>query len=316
MVDKLNHNSGWNQALIDAARTVADELAQIPEIQAILLFGSPAVEAADEESDLDINAYCTQIPPPSRRFQAFQRLGGECDVKDMEGRSRTLCCDSFELPRWDESGFIYYEMIDDVENQLIARRRSILLESLRLANLDIINGRRMETGSISASPRGAKDYVHSEVHLADIQDGIILIDPEKILEGWKVSIGDYPEDARHEVVWRRLFFAGIACDDISRSLDRGDLPHVFACKASWFEHFIRALFALNGRYYGKPKALEYHLHRFEHRPEGCYTRLCEFVSEAHFEKAKAMAASLLSDMESIAEDLLGPFEAENLDPDK
>ncbi len=312
----MNHNSDWNQALIDAARVVADELAQIPEVQAVLLFGSPAVGAADEESDLDINAYCTRMPPPSRRNQAFKHLGGVCEVKELEGGSPTYCCDSFELPHLDESGFIYYEKVDDVKSRLIARRRSILLETLRLANLDIINGRRMETGSISASPQGSLDYIHSEAHLADIQDGTILVDPAGLLEQWKAEIREYPADARHEVVWRRLFFAGIACDDISRSLDRGDLPHVFTCKASWFEHFIRALFALNGRYYGKPKALEYHLHQFENRPEGCYARLCEFVSEARFEKAKAMAASLLSDTESIAEDLLGPFVAENLDLEK
>lgn len=316
MTEPTMVNPGRSQALVDTARDVARALASLADVRAVLLFGSPAVLAADEESDLDIMCYCRQIPDPVHRLETFRRLGSGTDLADLVDHYRTNNCDSFELPDLDESGVVFYENLEEIRANLIAERRHILLESLRVGNLDIINGRRMETGAIAASPSRPLAYASSEDHLADIQNGIALHDPDGLLEKWKATIADYPEDARREVVWRRLFFAGIACGDISRAVDRGDLLHAFACKASFLEHYARALFALNRRYYRKPKALEYHLRGFEYRPEGCHARLCEFVSEAHVEKAKAMAASLLSDTESIADDLVGAFDPENLIPEE
>lgn len=259
-------------APVELVQQIAEQLAQVDGVRAVVLGGSWARGASDENSDIDLGIYYDPAQPLNMeqlRGLAAQ-LGNEPDAVTQPG----------EWGPWINGGAWL---------TVNGQRVDWLYRDLALVGhtIEECAAGRPKVYYQPGHPHG----FHTHIYLAEIAVCQPLIDPYGDIAALKSRVIPYPAAMKVSLIRQSLWEAGFALDTSRKSALRGDVFHVtgglFRCAAC----LVQALFALNESYWLNEKGSIRAIEAFPLRPEAWEARITRVLAQPG-EAAPALAASL------------------------
>lgn len=215
-----------------------NELAALPEVEAIALGGSRAGSDYDEKSDYDLYVYCTGIPDAAVRSQLLEK-----------------CCDHMEI------GNAFWELEDDctlkngVDIDILYRNT----ESFSKMIYDVVEAHTAYNGYTTCMWH---NLLHSRV-LYD-KNGALA----RLQDRYRVP---YPDELRRNIIHKnlRLLTGNLPSYDlqIKKAVGRKDMVSVNHRTAAFLESYFDIIFALNRLTHpGEKRMVEYAKERAEILP--------------------------------------------------
>ena len=243
--------------LLDLAYHLANDLAEDPNVETILLTGSVAQGHVDRHSDLDLMIGYRELPPPEDidvLGEAAIASGGGIYGKDVE------------------KGITLYRWIEGIK---------VDQGHGRVADVEaLIEG-------FLAEPEVKADTQH--IVFNGIGGGLPLHGAERI-RAWKARIAEYPESYGEALVRAGLRFPPRAVLE-GMGLERGDHALVWEMLLLALERAVQVLCGLNRRYPpGKLKGLAHSMAGLEVAPPGTPERLVAAMAAPAEEAVAALMA--------------------------
>jgi predicted nucleotidyltransferase len=259
--------------------SLANRLAAIPGVRAVVLGGSYARGRARPGSDIDLGVFYSEAAPFS--ITSIRELAEA--VNDAPG---PVVSGFFEWGPWVNGGAwltIRGQRVDFLYRGI---------EHVQRVIADAEAG-RYEVHYLQQPPFG----FFSPTYLGEVAVCIPLFDPEARVEVLKRRVASYPEALRRAVVQDYLFSAefGLACF-ARKFATRGDTYGTAACLSYAVNQLVLALFALNRSYPLNDKTALAEVAEFERAPREFGPRVQQTL--AHL---GASPEELLCAVESIAE---------------
>lgn len=213
------------------AQPLADRLATVPGIVAVVLGGSRARGTATDVSDVDLGLYYDPATPPSQ--EALDALACEIDDRHARGTVTRLG----EWGPWINGGA--WLVVD-------GRRVDWLFKDLariRRAVADCRAGR-----PVLAYQLGHPYAFVSAIYLGEIDCCVPLADPTDTIAELKRLVRPYPPLLKRALVETCLFEADFSLDGAAKAAPRGDVVYVSGCFFRTVASLVQVLFALGERY--------------------------------------------------------------------
>lgn len=234
----------------ELAGRLAERLAQIEGVEAVVLGGSRARGEQHPDSDVDIGIYCRPERPLA--VDALRRLARELDDR----RLPNLVTNPGEWGPWiNGGGWLRVEgrQVDWLYRDLDRVTRTI--EECRAG--------RPTSHYQPGHPHG----FHSHIYAGEVHHCQVLYDPEGSLADLKALTTDYPPLLKRALVRRFLWEAGFALDTSRKSAERGETFYVSGCLFRCVACLVQVLFALNERYFVNEKSSVRTVESFVCRPD-------------------------------------------------
>jgi len=200
----------------------------------------------NNESDIDIYVFCTQIPAAKvRRFDI------ECTnmtINETGGKFWGVC-DFITIEQTDIC--IMYFTVSDMDNEI---------ES-------VLNGSRLDREN---------EYFYPTGRCATFLSMHILYDKTDYIADIKNRISKYPPtlaDKLYNHHIRKIFNN----EDFERAVSRGDVLFYHVTLESALDHFLQALFAFNHYYFPSRKRSLQYIETFKHKPVDCSEKLLKVI---------------------------------------
>jgi hypothetical protein len=259
--------------------SLANRLAAIPGVRAVVLGGSYARGRARPESDIDLGLLYSEAAPFSIR--SVRELAGA--VNDTAG---PVVTDFYEWGPWVNGGA--WLTVGGQRVDFLYRG----LEHLDRVIAEAEAG-RYEVHYLQQPPFG----FFSGTYLGEVAVCVPLSDPEARVEALKRRVADYPEALRQAMVRDYLFMAEFTLTAFAPKVAaRSDTYGTAACLSRAVNELVLALFALNRKYLLNDKTALAEVAEFERAPREFGPRVQE--SLAHL---GASAAELVGAVESVAQ---------------
>ena len=262
MVTVLQYSSCTSPAQRELIASLAQRLARVAGVEAVVLGGSHARGQAHADSDIDLCLlYRDAAPLAVAELSAL--------ASEVNDHASPVVTGLYEWGPWVNGGAwltiggqrvdFLYRSIDHVERV------------------------------IDAASRGehAHDYgqqppfgFYSDTYLGDVQSALALVDPAGTLEGLQRRVATYPEPLRAVVVRDGLAATELDLYMARVAAKRGNAYVAVACLTRVSNRLIHVLFALNRRYFTSDKAALLDLEALEQVPARFGTRLQACLAHA------------------------------------
>ena len=231
----------------------------VKEMDGVLSIGKSGGEdlPTQDESDIDIFVFCTQVPSVRARLAAVDKLGTAVSQKmihEKGGKFWGIC--DFVMIGSTELCLMYFT-VSDMDSEI---------ES-------VLNGSR---------PDRENDYFYPTGRCATFLSMHILCDKTRYIEDMKKRLSEYPRSLA-EMLWNHHIKKINDAEDFERAVARGDALFYHATLDSAMDHFLQALFALNQCFFPSRKRSLQFIAEFKRRPDdctGCLLKVIELGAKA------------------------------------
>lgn len=222
-----------NKRLI--ASQMIEELSTIQGIVAIALGGSFARGSASEDSDLDLSLYYSEIKPPL--ISDIRIL-----AQKFDSTPQLIVTQLYEWGPWVNGGAWLNTTAGEVD--------------WLYRNLDQVH-RVLEDakeGKFAWDFRQQPPYgFFSVTYLADLQQNVILYDPQNILTQAKQSVQIYPGKLKQSLIQEHLWSIEFSYFNAKKLLKRNCIYGIAGCINRIAAELTQVLFALNETYFATDK---------------------------------------------------------------
>ncbi len=240
---------GEPEDAVSFARRIADSLATVPGVEAVVLGGSQARGTARPDSDLDIALYYHPLQPLDTA--ALQTLATELDDSHRTG----TVTEPGQWGPWVNGGAwltIEGRHVDWLYRDI--ERVSSVIEDCR-------------EGRITADYYlGHPHAFHNFMYLGEIATCVPLHDPGNVIGALKALVSQYPPKLKEAIIGRYLYEARFMLEVSRAPVQRED---VFASSGFFFRvvaALVQVLYALNEQWFLNEKGALERIHDMEHRP--------------------------------------------------
>lgn len=262
---------------LDVAARVAARLSAIPGVTAVALGGSRARGEGHPDSDIDLGIYYEPERPPD--LPALRALARELHGGGAEEAVTPIGA----WGPWINGGAWL---------EIAGRRVDWLYRDLGRVR-GVIEACRAGQVACDYQPGHPHAFLGS-IYLAEVHDGLPLVDPGGALASLKALVTPYPPPLRRALIDRFLWEAGFAIDTARKAAGRGDVLYVSGCLFRAAACLVQVLFALNERYLSNEKGS---LQRARALPR-CPERFADRV-EAALASPGQGAGALLASLERL-----------------
>jgi predicted nucleotidyltransferase len=211
---------------------VADRVARVRGVRAIVLGGSRARGTADAHSDIDLGIYYDSRRPFG--IGDLERAAGELDDQHRRG---LLTPFGAWGPAVDGGGWLVIE----------GRHVDFLYRDLNVVRRAIDDCRAGKPASIYqlGHPLG----FHNQIHAGEVSVCRPIYDPDGVLRALKRGVARYPAALRRAIVTKHMFDAAFELAIAGKPALRGDTMYVAGClfRAAGFMTLV--VYALNRRWW-------------------------------------------------------------------
>ncbi len=247
---------------MELAERIAERLADVEGVEAVVLGGSWARGEAHPDSDVDLGVYYRPERRPS--LAALRELARELDDRHV----RDLVTDFGEWGPWiDGGGWLRIE----------GRRVDWLYRDLDLVSREISECRVGRTSSHyqPGHPHG----FHTHIYAGEVHHCRVLRDVRGKLASLKALVADYPAALKRSLTRRFLWEADFALETCRKPAARGDVFYVAGCLFRCAACLVQVLFAVNERYFVNEKGSVKVAGSFPLGPEGFEDTVSHVLSE-------------------------------------
>jgi hypothetical protein len=204
------------------------------------------------QGDIDLFVYCTAIPAPDQRavmLAPLQREIEQMEISKLEGGhwGQGDCLSVTGMETW-----LLYFTVAEACSEL-----EEILAGNYLGRLD--------------------SYYYPIGRCAMWKTMRIFYDPDGLLQGFKQRLADYPQELSQAMIAHHMQ-ALADVEDLERAVARRDVFFFHFALDLALDHFLQALFALNGEYFPSRKRSESYLQSFRIKPADCERRLRQVVA--------------------------------------
>jgi predicted nucleotidyltransferase len=247
---------------MELAERIAERLADVEGVEAVVLGGSWARGEAYPDSDVDLGIYYRPERRPS--LAALRELARELDDRHLSD----LVTDFGEWGPWiDGGGWLRIE----------GRRVDWLYRDLDLVSREISECRAGRTSSHyqPGHPHG----FHTHIYAGEVHHCRVLRDARGVLASLKALVADYPAALKRSLTRRFLWEANFALETCRKPAARGDIFYVAGCLFRCAACLVQVLFAVNERYFVNEKGSVKVAGSFPLCPEGFEDTVSHVLSE-------------------------------------
>jgi predicted nucleotidyltransferase len=230
-------------------QSIADQLAQIDGVVAVVLGGSWARGTAQSGSDVDIGIYYRLKRPPA--LAALRQLAQQLD----DSHQFDLVTDFGEWGPWINGGgwlTIQGQSVDWLYRDLGKVE----------AVIDACCAGRPTLDHQPGHPHG----FHNHIYLGEIFYCRPLHDPDGMVAALKEWITPYPPLLKHALIRTYLWQADFALRVARKATGRSDVFYVAGCLFQCVACLIQVLYALNERFFVNEKGAVVEIDSFALRP--------------------------------------------------
>ncbi|RPI93506.1 MAG: DUF4037 domain-containing protein [Chloroflexi bacterium] len=203
------------------------------------------------EGDIDMFVYCTEVPAANERQKMLLPLHEEIEPVEIG---------KLESGHWGQGDCL---SLAGVETWLLY----FTVVEARLELDEILSGKY---------PGRLDSYYYPIGRCAMWKTMRVFYDPDNILGSFKQRLAEYPQELALAVIDHHLK-ALEDVEDLERAVARKDVFFFHFALDLALDHFLQALFALNGDYFPSRKRSEAYLRRFKIKPARCEQRLRQVV---------------------------------------
>ena len=247
---------------MELAERIAERLADVEGVEAVVLGGSWARGEAHPDSDVDLGIYYRPERRPS--LAALRELARELDDRHVPD----LVTDFGEWGPWiDGGGWLRIE----------GRRVDWLYLDLDLVSREISECHVGRTSSHyqPGHPHG----FHTHIYAGEVHHCRVLRDVRGKLASLKALVADYPAALKRSLTRRFLWEADFALETCRKPAARGDVFYVAGCLFRCAACLVQVLFAVNERYFVNEKGSVKVAGSFPLGPEGFEDTVSHVLSE-------------------------------------
>jgi predicted nucleotidyltransferase len=247
---------------MELAERIAERLADVEGVEAVVLGGSWARGEAHPDSDVDLGIYYRPERRPS--LAALRELARELDDRHVPD----LVTDFGEWGPWiDGGGWLRIE----------GRRVDWLYRDLDLVSREISECHVGRTSSHyqPGHPHG----FHTHIYAGEVHHCRVLRDVRGKLASLKALVADYPAALKRSLTRRFLWEADFALETCRKPAARGDVFYVAGCLFRCAACLVQVLFAVNERYFVNEKGSIKVTGSFPLGPEGFEDTVSHVLSE-------------------------------------
>ena len=237
--------------LNDTYPLLINAISKITEVSSIGKSGGYELPENDE-SDIDIYIFCSQIPEIKARQAAIVSLGdavSKVEYSDFAGRF------------W---GTIDFVNIDNAEICLMYFTESYMNEEIE----SVLNGSRLDKELGTFYPTG---------RCATMLSMYGLFDKSRYIAKTKERLSIYP-DGLSEKMFKHHIKKANDTESFKRAVSRGDVLFYHEVAEKAIDHYLQALFALNKCFFPSRKRSIQFINNFGIKPPDCAERLLQMVS--------------------------------------
>lgn len=220
---------------LELAERIAERLATVEGVTAVVLGGSHARGTADAKSDLDLGIYYRPERPPS--LDALRALARELDDRHPEN----ALTDFGGWGPWINGGGWL---------QIEGARVDWLYRDLALVS-QVLADCRVGRTACHYQP-GHPHGFHTHIYVGEVHHGRALFDPEEAFAALQAATVPYPPALKRALV-NTFWEAGFALETCHKAAARGDVFYVSGCLFRSVACLVQVLFALNERYFVNEK---------------------------------------------------------------
>jgi predicted nucleotidyltransferase len=232
------------------AARVAERLARLDGVAAVVLGGSRARGAAEPDSDVDLGVYYR--PERAPRIEDLRALARELDDR----RAEAEVADYGAWGPWVNGGA--WLAIDGIQVDWLWRD----LATVERVIGDCLAG-RVTCDYYLGHPHG----FHNHVYAAEVATCRPLVDGAHALGALRARLTPYPAALRDALVAKYLYDASFMLTLARKPARRGDVFHVAGCLFRGAAALVQVLFALNQRWFLNEKGALAQTRAFSRRPE-------------------------------------------------
>lgn len=254
------------------AQQIADQVAEVEGVRAVVLGGSWTRGAGDANSDIDLGIYYDPASPLD--MDGLRALAAEL------GNEPSAVTQPGEWGPWINGGAwltVNGQRVDWLYRDLAIVRQMI----------EECAAGRPKVYYQPGHPHG----FHTHIYLAEAVVCQPLNDPYGEITALKALATPYPAAMKDALIRNSLWEAGFALETSRKSAQRGDVFHIagglFRCAAC----LVQVLYALNERYWLNEKGSIRAIEAFPLHPEGWEARVTRVLAHPG-ETAEALGASL------------------------
>ena len=243
--------------------------------------GSVATGYADNESDLNLFFYCSEIPSFRTRKNIYKKIA------NLDFTSGTRDFDIFTANGVQVK--VEYLRIHDTEKILRTVNNKTLPEDPEFWAID-------ECGKESLRRK-------HEI-LKGMQQCLILYDPRSILQDWKMEYSDYPRKnqvALIEALWNAIS-EWTKEDDFGIALARNDIFHLCWMLNYRLADMLWLLATINGQYIYGMKWCKHWIEQFKIKPQNFYNRISIILNSRNLKKKTEDFLLLIQELHEITKD--------------
>ncbi len=204
------------------------------------------------EGDIDLFIYCVEIPARNERQEMLMSLRGEIEQVEIG---------KLESGHWGQGDCFSIAGVETWSLYFTVAEARLELEAI-----------------LGGSYLGRLDsYYYPIGRCAMWKTMQVFYDPDDILQSFKQRLAEYPQGLAQRVIDHHLK-ALEDVEDLERAVGRKDVFFFHFALDLALDHFLQALFALNGEYFPSRKRSENYLQNFRIKPAECEQRLRQVVA--------------------------------------
>jgi Domain of unknown function (DUF4037)/Nucleotidyltransferase domain len=269
---------------INFVQEIVEQLIAVRGMKAVVLGGSRAIGAQEPDSDIDLGLCYNEnsLLDIAHIRQIASALNDDPKIY-MTGLG--------EWGRWVNGGA-----------WLTIRGRRV---DFLYKNLDFMSGiiddcyrGKIELDYYQQPPYGYYSYIYC----AEIQQSIILHDPEGALQTLQARVTGYPQPLKQTIINTFTWDAQFTLDNAKKSAKRGDVYVVSGCMTRIASDLVQTLYALNETFFLSHKRLKRDVEQFEIRPERFAERIERLLGWVGWEIKELIQA--LSALEVLVDEII------------
>jgi hypothetical protein len=247
-------------------------------IRAIGISGGSRPLPQPGEGDIDMFIYVTHIPSLADREKMVAPLREELEpieIGRLPGGHWGLgdCVQMTGVETW-----LLFSTLNEAETEV----------------KDILAGRYLDK---------LDNYYYPIGRCAMWQDMRVLYDPDGFMQSIQSLVSEYPADLQQQMLRHHLEALGDV-EDLERAVRRQDVLFYHFALDLALDHFLQALFAMNGTFFPSRKRSEGYIKGFKIKPQNCEQRLRQILAlggqPESVPQSYAVWTELVKDLEALA----------------
>lgn len=256
-------------ALLESYNQLIDVVSKMDEVLSIGKSGGDKLPDQNE-SDIDIFIFCSEVPDIKTRQKAIKTLGAvlsNIKINEIGGRFWGVC--DYVAIQDTEICLMYFTVADmnsDIES--------------------VLNGSRLDRED---------EYFYPTGRCATFLSMHILYDEKDYISAMKEKLSQYPQSLAEMLFTHHIRKINDE-EDFDRAVSRGDVLFYHSTLESAIDHFLQALFALNHCFFPSRKRTIQFIEGFKYKPQNCSERLLKVIALGSKPETLSLSYSFWSEL--------------------